>query len=171
MHRGGPCPSVSLAAGCLSPNAKRRSPPDLEVTHRCPSYAFRGHVLFLWLPVLPTPTTKVFVLVRFGSETGHLYLAANRTFLLCIDRSRPRRWSLPVYCPPCSTSRWLLLRSIDGVPDGVVLHYGEIPDRDRTWSSWRGAGCPPNIWNEAQQALRRGLTTFNEIGASNEDIF
>lgn len=63
------------------------------------------------------------------------------------------------------------------VPDGVAIHHADVPDRDRAWigaipitsaartlEDLARAGLSPELLQQAaQQALRRGLTTRDEI--------
>ena len=64
------------------------------------------------------------------------------------------------------------------VPDGVVLHYASVPNRDRAWAGpvpitsprrtladcARGQMPPDLLRQAAQQALRRGLVAKADLG-------
>jgi predicted transcriptional regulator of viral defense system len=64
------------------------------------------------------------------------------------------------------------------VPPGVVLHHADVPPQERSWfgavpatnarrtlnDCAKGGLSPELLQQAAQQALRRGLVTLNEIG-------
>jgi predicted transcriptional regulator of viral defense system len=70
------------------------------------------------------------------------------------------------------------------VPEGVVLHYADVPPEDRTWfgavpmttagrslTDCAHEGLSPELLRQAaQQALRRGLVTKADLGAVKEAL-
>lgn len=70
------------------------------------------------------------------------------------------------------------------IPDDIVLHYAEVPSKERTWNGpvpitapgrslndcARESMPPDQLRQAAQQAIRRGLVTKAELGAVEEAL-